>query len=324
MIDLRLSGTALLEAAERARRWVKRSNGLFSGYILGKECGLNEPQTRNQVLDELVRLGEIQCDGNRNNWYRRVSNELEPIQWEDAKTEEYPIWLPFGLNELGIVSPGNIILVAGESNAGKTAFLLQVIKQNLKCNGGEHEEISLFNSEMTAGELKKRLLGVGQQYEWEGLRPFYRRRDFHQVIRPDGFNVIDYMQITDNFWQVGEYIERIHETLGYGIAIVCLQKKKGELYGRGGEFAQEKPRLSVSLFHDGFVNTIKITKFKETRGFSNVDGLERDFTIQRGGLMIPCTDWEYVDKKDRERRTSVYRLKAERERRAQGLGGTDE
>ena len=48
--------------------------------------------------------------------------------------------------------PGNIIVVAGEQNAGKTAFLLNFVRLNMT-----RHEMFYYSSEMGASEMRKRL-----------------------------------------------------------------------------------------------------------------------------------------------------------------------
>lgn len=307
-----------LVAVEKARSWALRSVGVFSGYHLGKECGLQDAETRNSVLDELVSMRVIEPDGSRNNWFRRVARDCQEMDWLNASEEPFPIKLPLGLNEQAVVSPGNIIVVAGETNGGKTAFALDIAASNLPAQGGVHQHVHYFESEMGPTEVRGRLLNKMPAEQWAGLRVYERTHDFHQVIRPDSLNIIDYLAMYDEAWKVAGAIEKIHEALGYGVAVVLLQKKRGLDYGRGGESTLDKPRLALSLSWDGFVNTCKITKCKAPGQeiMRNPQGMERDFTILSGSHLTPVSPWEYVDNKERQRRTDERRQAAIEEAQA--------
>lgn len=50
------------------------------------------------------------------------------------------------------IEHGNIILFAGTPNAGKTAFMLNIIRENMR-----DWDVHYFNSEMGGSELKKRI-----------------------------------------------------------------------------------------------------------------------------------------------------------------------
>jgi len=318
---LRFEGADLMLAVETARSWVLRTGGCdFNGFVLGKEIGISEVSLRNQIIDELVDMRVIERAGTRHNWFRAVQADLSEMDWINASEQTYPLALPLELNEQAVISPGNIVIVAGETNAGKTAFILNTISANLTASGGAHEEVFLFNSEMGPTEMRGRLLNIQPAERWMGLRVYTRIRDFHQVIRPDALNVIDYLENLDDFWLVGKRIEEIHNALGHGVAVVCLQKKKGSDYARGGEFSLEKARLGLSLSYDGFVNTCKITKCKAPAGWTNPDGMERDFRIERGSTIVWLTPWEYVSADERKRRQGMYMLD-KRQREAEHKGG---
>jgi hypothetical protein len=299
----------LTQSITLAKRWVRRAQGKFSAYVFGKETGVENVHLRDQLLDGLVRQKLIQRDEQRNGWYHRVDTDLVPMDWQTAQVEPYPLWLPLGLNEKVIISPGNIIVVAGETNAGKTAFVLNTVYRNLAAFGGAHQSIRLFNSEMHPAELRGRLLSIDQrQGHWEqGLEAYSRTRDFHLVVDPDGLNVIDYMENLDEFWKVGQQIQQIHNALQGGVAIVCLQKKTGADLARGAEFTLEKARLGLSIFFDGHANYMRITKCKAPATYPNPQGQEVDFTIHAGSNLTPIPDcgWAWVTKDQRERRTKT-------------------
>jgi hypothetical protein len=301
------SGEDLAQSIALAKRWVRRARGKFSAYVFSKETGVENVRLRDQLLDELVRQKLIERDEHRNGWYHRVDTDLVPMDWQTAQVEPYPLWLPLGLNEKVIISPGNVIIVAGETNAGKTAFVLNTIYRNLAAFGGAHDRVRLFNSEMHPAELRGRLMAIDQRQDlWSsGLEPYSRTRDFHLVVDPDGLNVIDYMENLDEFWKVGQQIQQIHNALQGGVAIVCLQKKSGADLARGAEFTLEKARLGLSIFFDGHANYMRITKCKTPVSFPNPQGQEIDFTIHAGSNMVPIVDcdWSWVTKDQRAART---------------------
>ncbi|MBI9080424.1 MAG: hypothetical protein JEY79_11870 [Pseudodesulfovibrio sp.] len=299
-------GDELVRAIEIGKQWINRAQGQFSAFVFAKETCLGNVQLRDQILDELVKQRTIARDEKRNGWYHRIDTNLEPMDWINAQAQTYPIWLPLDLHEKSYVSPGNIIILAGESNAGKTAFVMNMIYRNLQMQGGAHKCIKLFNSEMHPAEMRGRLLSIdGRAKTWTGLEPYSRSRDFHLVIDANGFNVIDFMENLDDFWLIGKKIEAIHNELQDGIAVICLQKKKGEDLARGGDFTLEKARLALSLFYDGHANYIRITKCKFPVSYPNPQGQEIDFKIQTGATLVPIEGcgWAFVTKEQRAART---------------------
>src|SRR5208283_404970 len=110
----------------------------------------------------------------------------------------------------------------------------------------DFHRIEYFSSEMGAEELKLRLSKF-EDFPLKSWKFFPRDRasKFADAISPDAINIIDYLEITKEFSEVGGMIKDIHDRLGKGIAIIAIQKKKGSETGRGGDFTLEKPRLAL-------------------------------------------------------------------------------
>ncbi|SOB60618.1 protein of unknown function [Pseudodesulfovibrio profundus] len=286
----------------KAKKWLNaQPQGEFTAWVFGSELGLNAfPEVRDTVLSDMVTMNLIEPFGDVRGRYRPVKRDCRPMDWHNAITDYYPIWLPLEIHRICGVQKKNVVVVAGETNAGKTALVVETIHKNLKQNGGSHERINLFNSEMGDGELRARLLNMDNNpSNWAGLEAFERTRDFHQVIDPDGFNVIDYLEISDKFYLVGKMIQQIHEKLNNGIAIVCIQKSKGLDFARGGEFGLEKSRLAISLFYNHGMHSCKIVKCKLPLGQINPQGMERDFIVEHGRNIRWSSDWRYLTEKER-------------------------
>ena len=122
-------------------------------------------------------------------------------------TNELPIKLPFGLHDLYIPMPKNVVLVAGASDAGKTAFLLNICALNFKSG----MKIRYLSSEMGAAELRDRIEKFKdvELDAWRQVDFRERSEGFHDLIDPDGLNVIDFLEIHDNFFQVAGKIRAI-------------------------------------------------------------------------------------------------------------------
>jgi hypothetical protein len=92
-------------------------------------------------------------------------------------------------------------VIAGAADAGKTALLLNFIKLN-------QFDFSIYyqSSEMGKEELASRLVNFEDITldEWN-FNAEERSTDFADVIRPDCINIIDYMELTGDFYNVAEY-----------------------------------------------------------------------------------------------------------------------
>lgn len=305
---------------ERAKDWLHDTcTGDFSGFVLGKDLGITDPDERSQVLADLMSLGLIEPVRGKHGQFAKVNNSCVAIDWRSAQEAWYPLQLPLGLSRMCGLRPKNIIIVAGETNAGKTLFALQAAHANLAQHGGQHRHVYYFNSEMGPDELRDRLLKLDPSLgAWDGLEAYERSREFHFVIRPDGLNIVDYMEVSDKFYLVADWIAKIHEHLDKGVCIICLQKAKDKDTARGGDFTLEKARLAVSLSYAYGVNVAKIVKCKSPlRGDSNPQGQEVDYRILQGSQCVELTPWRWVTAKERKRLSQQYESEQQTAKRGQ-------
>ena len=246
--------------------------------------------TKNAIRVALHRLCKdevIKADGSRAGQFRRLVKELDVIDWQHAPTEEYPIELPLYLNQQVCIYPRSVILVAGATNSGKTAFCLNVVRKNMMA----HPDILYLNSEMGATELRIRL-GLFEdikQEDWH-FTPVERSAFFHDAIKPDLINIVDYLEVNDEFWKVGAWVNQIYRRLDKGIAIVCIQKSPGKEYGRGGDFGSDKPRLYMSM-DQGVAKIIKAKAWRNPH--ANPNGRILNFKLIHGSIFQPDGDWHY-------------------------------
>ncbi len=173
---------AAYDLATQIRDWVTASEGVFkindvySAFMLNtrlerKNCSL--------VLTRLVQEGVIVRHGNSKGSFRVVSNDCPEMDWKGADMNSLPIKWPFAIERLVDAMPGNIIVIAGEPNSGKTAFLLNVARMNM------HDfDVHYFNSEMGEAEWKKRLsLFEGMTLDDWKIHPYERN---HRTSGKDG------------------------------------------------------------------------------------------------------------------------------------------
>lgn len=275
---------------EEIRQWCVMQDGFFLLSELCSSLGLGTRVDKGAAytaMGRLVKEGVIEKFGNKSGCYRKVDSEAELMDWEDAPTEDLDIDYPLGISGMVKTFPSNVIVFAGTSNSGKTTMLLDIARRNApKFN------INYFNSEMGASELKMRL-NMFQNCDkklWKRVRFFERSDNFDDVIKPDDINIIDYLEVLDDFWKVGQQIKAIHSKLNQGIAIIAIQKNKGAELGRGGALGTEKPRLYINMEF----GKAKIIKAKNWRGEENPNGKAIDFQIHHGWDIIPRSDWEAV------------------------------
>lgn len=273
------------------RGWVKEAKGWWTTDELDRELGFVTPadrQYRSGILASMRTEGLIENHVGANKQFRTVERTTRRIDFKGVLSGgKLNLLWPMELEGLVDLYPGNIAVIAGAPDAGKTAFLLSFINLNQG-----YLPIHYFCSEMGEMELRQRLNGFGKAItEWD-FDAVERTDNFADVIYPNDINIIDFMELPDNVYMVGKYLTDITQKLDGGIALVAIQKKRGakNLLGRGQEFSLEKPRLYLSM--DSGI--IRIVKGKHWVNYTrNPNGLERKFKIVRGCQFITMGDWEY-------------------------------
>jgi hypothetical protein len=237
------------------------------------------------VLKRLCVEGLIEKYGNRHGYYRRIEDECKPVDWINAETNYIDFWLPLGLDRMAGVQPGNIMMIAGSKDAGKTAFLLNIAKENR-----HRMKVHYFNSEMGESEFKLRMSkfdDVSVETLSRDIKMYPRHDAFHAAIKPGegSLNIIDFLEVTNDFWRVSEAIKQIHQKLDGALCVIGLQKNPHVDLGRGGSFSLEKARLYISLDY-GKAKIISCKNFKEDSPVGNPRSYSCNYKLVNGCRII--------------------------------------
>ena len=230
---------------QEIRDWISSTSGVITSTFVDNEIGISttfDKKTRSKIMTRLCDEGLIVRHGNKQGCYRILDQNEEAIDFLNAPTDEYDIRLPFDLHRHVKIFPGNIIIIAGEPNAGKTGLLLNIAKDNQA-----HQQVFYFSSEMGDTELRERLSLFDIPLDAWKTKFIDRSSNYSDVIRPDALNIVDFLEIHDEFWRVGQHLKDIYDRLNKGVAVIALQKKIGEDLGRGKEMSLEKARLYLSV-----------------------------------------------------------------------------
>jgi hypothetical protein len=167
------------------------------------DLGYTTPQKKaacRMAFKRLVERGKMEPIRNRSGIYRYMNGKMEDIDFLNADCTPFPIKFPLGVHELVEVYKKSIIVIAGEPNAGKTAYLLNVAKKNM----ADHDDIMYFSSEMGAAELQIRLKKFNIPLtDWSKVRFIAKNCDFKDVVNPNGLNIIDYLEVAKDFYEIG-------------------------------------------------------------------------------------------------------------------------
>ncbi len=238
------------------------------------------------VLSRLVEEGIIERAGKEDGLFRRIENDEQRIDIRQKSSGEVKLLMPFRLEDKVKILPKNIITIGGTPDGGKTAFLLNVASMNR-----DFHNVSYFTSEMGLDELQERidLMGISRE-EWQSkITTVERSSNFSDVIRPEGLNLIDFLELSgDDYLKVGEHIRRIWEKLTTGVCFIAIQKRYGSDLPQGGIGAIEKARLALS-FDRGIVKIVKAKNWRDGR--SNPNGLEMEFKLIDGWKFVESGPW---------------------------------
>ena len=282
--------------SEQIDTWISGTKGRwFETQELDNELGIKDVTGKNNRRVHLFRLeqrGIIERHLKDNKRWRFVDKQLVELDYKNLSVvKPLTVTLPLGLSLLTNLYPGNLVVFAGAPNAGKTAVALEMIK----LNNGIAMPAYYFYSEGGDVELRNRLDGCeGMVIEEWNFRAFSRTADFADVIAPDCLNVVDYLEMTNDFYSVADKLTAMCNRIGNGLIVVCLQKNAGAKLGRGGSFSEEKARLYIAFDEaDGANNAqAEIIKAKSWRvkGF-NPNHLKTTFHIQNGWIEDNRVDW---------------------------------
>jgi len=280
--------------SDEVEAWILSTTGNFLSTEVYKVLQLStrdEHKNVSIILKRLMDKGVIEKWGDKNGSWRVIDNEAQTIDWYNSQVKAFDIKWPMGIEDFVLTMPKNIIVVAGSPNAGKTAFLLNVIAMNM----GGKLPIHYFSSEMGSMELKGRLQKFDLPLEKWRFTAKERSSNFDDVIQPDDINIIDFLELSDKFYIVGGILKSIFDKLRNGIAIIALQKNPGASMARGGVGTLEKPRLYITIDS----GLLKIEKGKNWKNPErNPNGLQIRFKLVQGAKFMPQDDWQYDPKKE--------------------------
>jgi len=259
--DGRVTDGAFKKVNALVREYIDiRSGEKFSLDQICRDLHVYERENRKLVaiaLSRLVSQEKLEKVSNyREALYRSIDNSCKYIDWVNANTEDIlDIKWPYGIDDdsqFGFdgrvkVSPADVIVIAGTSNMGKTAFCLNFLWENMDAH-----PCTLIGNEYKASKFARRVSGMTWKapVNGEGEAKFElieRREHWKDIIRPDNINIIDWLNLGDNWFEIGKVIEGIQSKLDKGIALISIQKDEHKALGRGASFSEELSSLYLTM-----------------------------------------------------------------------------
>ena len=280
---------------EEVKEWCLLQNGYYSTTEILQELQITTKEDKKYLTVLMVRLQEnriIEKYGEKRGVYRTIEKQgNREMGFLEDEIKEFDIKLPFGLNKICSLYAKNIVIVAGSKSAGKTALLMNIAMENQ-----DKHEVVYFNSEMGVEEWSSRLRNMGVRKKSDvKMKAYGLHKNFQDMM--DGTKkifIVDYLEIHDNFYEIAKFIRLIHEVIEDGICIIAVQKKRGELLARGGDFSMEKSRLYLNLeFLEGQAcSQITIVDAKSPKVPASLQGWSKRVKIT-GGAKMEALDKEW-------------------------------
>lgn len=279
---------------EEVREWVLITTDNNSTFLITdvyKDLDLITRDNKMKVATYLKRLTEegiIERYGDKRGSYRKVNKDIKYMDYVNAVPVTIDIKMPLHLHDVANITPKSIIVIAGSTNAGKTCFMLNVVKMNMQA----FSSFNYLNSEMSPETLRGRLNRFMEPIEfWHPkLKVIDCTSNFADAIDPNGINFIDYLELNpEKTYMVSKHILDIFNKLDKGVAFIGLQKASNASFGRGGEFNLEKAQLAISIDY----NKAKIVKCKSPKTDFSYHNSVIDFTIEVGSLIVEKSGWKH-------------------------------
>lgn len=283
---------------QEIREWCLLTSGSFPITSCYNSLNIVTPSTKNKastIFSRLCEEGIVEKVGTKRGEYRLIERDLEFLDLTTAVGETVDIWMPLNLNHIARIFPGNMIVVAGAPNCGKTAFMLSCCRYNMK-----HRRVRYLSSEMGIEEAADRIGEFDDITvpEWQKSWEFAERYDNFQdsLLKGKGdINIIDYLEQPEGeAYRAASQLTQIDKNLGDAIAIVALQKNrgKGRDTGVGGDQTLAKPRLYLAIDY-GWMKIVKCKAFEKV--FGNPNWMETKFKLGAGHVFVMDGDWARVE-----------------------------
>ena len=235
-----------------------------------------------KIMFRLAQTREVKPSGRRDGIYRVIPKIL-PVRifgtnhnkavYNLMFPKDYDTGMEFELlaNNI-IVREGDLILIAGVSNYGKTALAMNFLAENID----EHPCV-LMGNEYTSPDNTPmpRFLNRLEAIDWvkwsdekgDKFTLLPVQSDFAEYVQKDKLNIIDWINIeTGEHYMIGSILSDIKGGVGKGVAVAVIQKSDTAESGRGGQFTKDFADVELLIDkHGEYESRLTVGKVKEAK-----------------------------------------------------------
>ena len=234
---------------EIVEEWIKETSGTFTKRDIWEELDIGSSANKDNLRKILQRLREsklIAYVNGRHGTYRLLDTELEQMSLTRANPKNVlPIKWPFELERYVKIFRKNVAVLFGSKDAGKTSFILNLMRNNMG-----RFPIRYLNTDMGEEELRVRV----ERFEDTTIEQWDKNVEMYEKsiilpehINPNAINIVDFLEIHDEFYKIGKPIRDWAAMLNDGILVVAVQKNPGAELPLGKGRSLEKAKLAVNL-----------------------------------------------------------------------------
>jgi hypothetical protein len=209
--------------------------------------------------------------------------------------------MPLGLDGHLKLHAGSMVVIAGVTSTGKTVMGMQwaaALREQMK--------VYYFQTELSKEERMERRSNLEVQLnlppgtledEIQWIRPRSLNSletktmdDLAQMVTPGAAVFVDYLQISDQFYRIGEVLPKLAQNIGDGLLVIFVQKDRNKPTGRGDSHLEEFPRVVLTLdpvYGSDDLCVLRFRKWKaKAKPDSNLSNLEILYRINDTGTAV--------------------------------------
>lgn len=249
------------------------------------------------IMFELASEKLVKPSGKRDGVFKVIKQvQSVKVYGRENNTGEFGLMFPkdfdtgmeWEIADYLVIRSGDLVLLAGVSNLGKTALSINFLAENV-----DKHRCVLMGNEFTTLDNKPtpRFLNRLKAADWvqwadevgnDKFELLPVREDFEEHVRDGKVNIIDWINISSGeHYLISGMLERIKHGAGGGIAIAVIQKEESRELGRGAGYTRDFADVYLTIDKYGdFESRLTVGKVKESKG--SIIGRSWAFRITEG------------------------------------------